>query len=1374
MFYFKIFSRLSSLILVVFSFAFAQTEVNGLINSNTTWDSTGSPYIVTGNIAVMNATLNIGPGVEVKFNQDLNMQILSGGEIIAIGNEQDSIEFTGNGNGVTWGGIILSENSIGSLYQNDTTYISGSVFIYSIFNLARRESSYGGAIETNVNLLITNSRFENNSVFGDGLNNGGAIHCDWDKILHIYKSSFISNSTSGTGGAVSHADLIMSCNFSKNYSSWGAGAVKGCDIIKNTIFEDNTADHGSGGAVSSAGSILNCRFVNNSASISNCNGGAINNVKYVYDSEFINNSARSGGAIYTHGLHLYIYNSVFKSNTAQAGGAILFSDDKERNFSIDNSVFISNESGNEGAIRIYTNSSTPYISNCVFTENNGGAIKISHATVQGAGILNFYSNVFDGNRVWYVLSGNCYGSYNNFYNNESYIIRMGSGSSSFNLENNYWGSKDSTFIADELIFDLYDDPSFNTSFADFSPYLKTPTDSTRKNPTTIFDILLKNDSTYQIDLIDSIYISSNIYIQLDAEDKNPYCPDLSAVYIINLSYQDTVFTTLTESGDSTGIFRSVASVQGLTDNINDIIGANVGDEIKIVSKTDPAKHYSFIVAQTPPPDITNLDVGGLDDIFHILDSNPLISWTYSDSLSSPQSAYKVQVGLDTDWNTAEMWDTGEISSSDTSVVFAGSALNEDSTYYVRARVNNGTFWSSWIDTNFALNSYPQMALIDTSVSEDDTLFLNVTNFISDSDDHDSLLSVSSNVSDNIVVNINVISHEASLIPVENWNGSEKIVFICTDPWGFQTIDSLTLTVLPANDPPEITTTELPNAAEDQEYSFTIEATDVDMVYGDHLTYSLAVYPGGMSINSTTGEISWLPNNDDVGDTTVTVVVTDDSSATDMKTYTLTVINVNDPPILSVIPDTSFNEDNRLTVALSYFYSFVDDPDNADSTLSFVFNGTDYINASASVDSILLYAQSNWNGVDAIEVIVRDGSLSDTTSWRIIVNPVNDAPVITSADSVSATEDIHFKYIATAIDIEDSSITFSFDDLPCWLSSDADSVYGIPSEGMRDTSFIVIASDGELNDTLTVILTVINVNDPPTISTIPDTSFNEDEQLKFAISYFYDFVYDPDNADSSLTWSFSETDYVYVTMDEDSVILSSKKDWFGKDTLSVKVSDGEFFDEASFVITVHPVNDPPYFTELMPDSILFDSNVRDTLLLTGLASDVDNPDSSLIWSYIQSSFVLCDINGTLNSAVFWVEENLSGQDTIVLSVSDGEFTVYDSLIVIVSPVTGVEYLMSQIPKEYSLKQNYPNPFNPTTTIIYGLPKLSHVDIRIYDLLGREVTTLVNDNQEAKHYKVTWDAKDRSGNSVPSGMYLYRIMAISGDKTFVKTRKLLLMR
>jgi len=298
--------------------------------------------------------------------------------------------------------------------------------------------------------------------------------------------------------------------------------------------------------------------------------------------------------------------------------------------------------------------------------------------------------------------------------------------------------------------------------------------------------------------------------------------------------------------------------------------------------------------------------------------------------------------------------------------------------------------------------------------------------------------------------------------------------------------------------------------------------------------------------------------------------------------------------------------------------------------------------------------------------------------------------------------------------------------------------------------------------------------PPVLSLIPDTSFFEDDSLYFPVAILHNYVQDEDTPVDSLHWVVSQNQNVHFNFENDSVFISAESNWFGKDTVLLIVSDDVLSDSSNWIIAVNPKNDAPYFTELMPDSISFDSNVRNTLLLMGLASDIDNPDTSLVWSYINSRFVLCQINYTLKSAIFWVEQNISGKDTVVLSVSDGELTAYDSLIVIVKPLTGIDYLMSQVPKEYSLHQNYPNPFNPITTIIYSIPTHSNVDIRIYDLLGKEVVTLVNEKQEAKYYRIIWDAKDRFGNSVPSGMYFYRIVAKSGDRRFAKTRKLLLLR
>jgi fibronectin type 3 domain-containing protein len=89
----------------------------------------------------------------------------------------------------------------------------------------------------------------------------------------------------------------------------------------------------------------------------------------------------------------------------------------------------------------------------------------------------------------------------------------------------------------------------------------------------------------------------------------------------------------------------------------------------------------------------------------------------------------------------------------------------------------------------------------------------------------------------------------------------------------------------------------------------------------------------------------------------------------------------------------------------------------------------------------------------------------------------------------------------------------------------------------------------------------------------------------------------------------------------------------------------------------------------------------------------------------------------------------------------------------------------LPEVYAISQNYPNPFNPTTSIKYQLPKNSFVTISIYDMLGREVANLVNEEQEAGYYEFSFD-----GSQLSSGTYIYKITA--GD--FTDSKKLLLVK
>jgi hypothetical protein len=98
-------------------------------------------------------------------------------------------------------------------------------------------------------------------------------------------------------------------------------------------------------------------------------------------------------------------------------------------------------------------------------------------------------------------------------------------------------------------------------------------------------------------------------------------------------------------------------------------------------------------------------------------------------------------------------------------------------------------------------------------------------------------------------------------------------------------------------------------------------------------------------------------------------------------------------------------------------------------------------------------------------------------------------------------------------------------------------------------------------------------------------------------------------------------------------------------------------------------------------------------------------------------------------------------------------------------TGVENINSEFPSELSLEQNYPNPFNPSTSIQYAITNRQFVSLKIYDVLGNEVASLVNEEKSVGVYEVMFDATGLS-----SGMYLYKLQAGS----YVETKKMVLLR
>ncbi|PIW70044.1 MAG: hypothetical protein COW08_03965, partial [Ignavibacteriales bacterium CG12_big_fil_rev_8_21_14_0_65_30_8] len=184
---------------------------------------------------------------------------------------------------------------------------------------------------------------------------------------------------------------------------------------------------------------------------------------------------------------------------------------------------------------------------------------------------------------------------------------------------------------------------------------------------------------------------------------------------------------------------------------------------------------------------------------------------------------------------------------------------------------------------------------------------------------------------------------------------------------------------------------------------------------------------------------------------------------------------------------------------------------------------------------------------------------------------------------------------------------------------------------------------------------------------------------------------------------------------------------------------------------------------------------------------ERPDKVYKYRYYLTSITISSLNANLEFMLSTLPEINNPSKIKVYfrsTIGEGLFTplttVYDSLnakLIVnnsgfgeyifadeIDVVTGIK-TKKTLPQNFLLKQNYPNPFNPSTIINYQLPKISKVTLTVYDVLGKEVAKLVNQEQSAGTYKVNFDASHLS-----SGIYFYTLIA--GD--FVQTKKLVLLK
>lgn len=170
-----------------------------------------------------------------------------------------------------------------------------------------------------------------------------------------------------------------------------------------------------------------------------------------------------------------------------------------------------------------------------------------------------------------------------------------------------------------------------------------------------------------------------------------------------------------------------------------------------------------------------------------------------------------------------------------------------------------------------------------------------------------------------------------------------------------------------------------------------------------------------------------------------------------------------------------------------------------------------------------------------------------------------------------------------------------------------------------------------------------------------------------------------------------------------------------------------------------------------------------------------PGSKVIRMVLKTTATSFASNNPADSKLRWRNANAGNPFTKIFAylntpspnteITDSTGHYIDFPTGISTPGSGVS---SIIPKEFSLSQNYPNPFNPSTKIEFALPTSGNVNVKIYDLTGREIKNLMNEFKSPGFYSVQFNASD-----LASGMYFYRL-TVQGEKTYDVTRKMMLIK
>jgi hypothetical protein len=598
------------------------------------------------------------------------------------------------------------------------------------------------------------------------------------------------------------------------------------------------------------------------------------------------------------------------------------------------------------------------------------------------------------------------------------------------------------------------------------------------------------------------------------------------------------------------------------------------------------------------------------------------------------------------------------------------------TWGQHASVNDGYPYLLWQDVVIVENGVPVVAtsIGERSATQGAAFSLDVSSYFIDPDDDELTFSATGLPASLGISAAGVISGTPTNADALS---SPYTVTVTASDGELATSDSFTLTVANVNDAPYVIST-IGNQGATQGSEFSLDVSqhfgDPD---GDELTFSATGLPATFGITSV-GVISGTPTNADALNSPYTVIVTaTDGTLTAEDSFTLTIANVNDAPlVVSAIGDQGATQGSAFSVDISAHFS---DPDGDE--LEFNAGGLPS-SISISGAGVISGTPTNADALNSpytVTVTATDGTATVDASFTLTIVNVNDAPVVVSAiGNRSGTQDIPLSLdlAASFSDPDGDELTFGAAGLPASLAiSEAGVISGTPTNADALNSpytVTITATDGTLTADESFTLTIANVNDAPAVvAAIGNRSATQDSPFSLDASGHFSDV-DDDELTFSATGlpaslGISEEGIINGTPTNADVANSPY-------TVTVTASDGTLFASDSFTLAINDVNDAPVLVSAIGNQDAT-QGVAFALDLSTFFSDPDGDTLGFSATGLPDSLGLETdglISGTPTNA-----DALGSPYVITVTASDGTESVGDSFELAIANVNDAPVLVSAI-------------------------------------------------------------------------------------------------